>query len=83
MLWGKAGTDILAPEYYFYNNMTHEQTRTRPHEYGMLIWSNGSMTMQGQAPPRRRRPKLPPGVVARKRKPEKWGWGGAERRHQA
>ena len=72
MFWGKAGTDVLAPEYYFYNNMTHEQSKTRPHEFGMLVWSNGSMTMQGQAPPRRRRPKLPPGVFSRKVEPEKW-----------
>ena len=72
MLWGKAGTDVLAPEYYYYNNVTFEQTKKRPNEFGMMIWSNGAMTMQGQAPPRRRRPKLPPGLVLRKREPEKF-----------
>ena len=57
MLWGKsAPTEFGRPEYYFYNNVTHQQTTERPEEFGVLYWSDGSITLPGQKPkPKRQR----------------------------
>ena len=55
MLWGKsAPTEFGRPEYYFYNNVTHQQTTERPEEFGVLYWSDGSITLPGQRPKTKR-----------------------------
>ena len=55
MLWGEtAPNEFAQPEYYYYNNVTHEQSNTRPEEFGVLFWSDGSITLPGQKPPRKR-----------------------------
>jgi ankyrin repeat protein len=55
MLWGKAASNEFArPEYYFYNNVTHQQQTERPEEFGVLFWSDGSITLAGQKPRRKK-----------------------------
>ena len=55
MLWGKAAPNLMSqPEYYYYNNVTHEQSHTRPTEFGVVFWSDGSITLAGHKPARKR-----------------------------
>ena len=55
MLWGKAAENQFShPENYYYNNVTHEQSSTRPEEFGFLYWSDGSITLPGHKPSRKR-----------------------------